>query len=224
MGFPLTSDGRQQILECVIEVIYKKFYKPERLEPDWREAVERHRAPIMGSSTAEGFEKAMIGLSEELKTSHVGFFHESAGRASRRAALSATYLSDTTEMGLRWIFQGVHEGGAAARARIKPGDILLRVGGKEIIPPEHPTFAMGESAKIKILGADDRVLTTTVEVARPKGKRLHFVEPKLVVGTRLDNGVGYLKITMFPGMIGVEVANKILKQLDEFGLYGSTDR
>jgi hypothetical protein len=43
-------------------------------------------------------------------------------------------------------------------------------------------------------------------VARPKGKKLHFSEPTLVVARHLENGLGYLKVAMFPGMVGVEVA------------------
>jgi C-terminal processing protease CtpA/Prc len=46
-------------------------------------------------------------------------------------------------------------------------------------------------------------------VARPKGKKLHFVEPTLVEGRHLRNGLGYLKGAMFSGMVEVEVANEI---------------
>ncbi|MGB6728104.1 MAG: hypothetical protein WBE74_19590, partial [Terracidiphilus sp.] len=55
----------------------------------------------------------------------------------------------------------------------------------------------------------DQRRTVSVEVARPKGKKLHFIEPALVEARQLGDGLGYLKIAMFPGMIGVEVANEI---------------
>jgi predicted metalloprotease with PDZ domain len=44
----------------------------------------------------------------------------------------------------RWIFQDVHSGGAASIAGIEPGDILLNVDGRKIVPPEHPVFPMGK--------------------------------------------------------------------------------
>jgi hypothetical protein len=49
------------------------------------------------------------------------------------------------------------------------------------------------------------------DVSQPKGKKLHCVEPTLVQSTIVDDGIGYLKVAMFPGMIGVDVANEISK-------------
>jgi C-terminal processing protease CtpA/Prc len=164
---------------------------------------------IEAADTADGFEQSMSDLLAELHTSHLGFFHGSARRASSRAALSATYLADETPFGKRWIFQDVHSGGAASNAGIEPGDILLSVDGREIAPPEHPVFAMGKETGLEIVGRDDQRRTVAVDVARPKGKKLHFVEPTLVEARHLEDGLGYLKVAMFPGMIGVEVANKI---------------
>ena len=46
-----------------------------------------------------------------------------------------------------------------------------------------------------------------VDVARPKGKRPHFVAPTLVQSKMLNDRVGYLKVAMFPGMLGVDVSN-----------------
>jgi C-terminal processing protease CtpA/Prc len=156
-----------------------------------------------------------VGL--ELGTSHLGFFHVSARRASSRAALSATYLADQTAFGNRWIFQDVHSGGAAAIAGIEPGDILLTVDGQDVIPPTHPVFPMGRATEIEIVGKGDLRRLVTVNVARPKGKKLHFVEPTLVESRRLGDGLGYLKIAMFPGMVGVEVANEISSAVGQLG-------
>jgi carboxyl-terminal processing protease len=213
----LTVEQKEAVLNRVLKVLDEKFYQPEKLGEGWRDAIARHRPIITTASTAGAFEEAVTRLLEELKTSHVGFFHRSARRASSRAALSATYLADDTDEGRRWIFQDVHPGGAASLAAIEPGDVLLRVGAEEIIPPAHPAFAMGETTELTVLTADGEVRTKSVTVARPKGKKLHFVEPKLVVGRHLEDGTGYLKVAMFPGMVGVEVANEISSQVEQLG-------
>jgi len=205
----LTEKNRHTILENVLAALRKRFYKPEKLNADWRAAVERHRRIIESAVTPDAFEQAMSNLLAELHTSHLGFFHGTARRASSRAALSANYLTDETPYGKRWIFQDVHAGGAAAIAGIEPGNILLRVDGREIVPPEHPVFPMGKQTTVEVVANDDRTRTVSVDVARPKGKKLHFIEPTLVEAKRLGGEIGYLKIAMFPGMIGVVVANQI---------------
>jgi hypothetical protein len=213
----LSLRDRHAILENVLAALRKRFYSPEKLTGDWPAAVERHRPLIESAATADAFEKAMSDLLAELHTSHLGFFHSSARRASSRAALSATYLEDETPYGKRWIFQDVHAGGAAAIAGIEPGDILLSVDGREITPPEHPVFAMGKQTSVEFVDRSDQRRTVSVEVARPKGKKLHFIEPTLVEARQLGDGLGYLKIAMFPGMIGVEVANEISRAVEELG-------
>jgi C-terminal processing protease CtpA/Prc len=213
----LSQHDRRAILDKVLAALDKRFYKPEKLNDEWRAAVDHHRPLIEAASTPDGFEQAVSDLLAELHTSHLGFFHGSARRASSRAALSATYLADETPFGNRWIFQDVHSGGAASNAGIVPGDILLSVDGREITPPEHPVFAMGKQTNLEIVGRDDQRRATSVDVARPKGKKLHFVEPKLVEARHLEDGLGYLKVAMFPGMVGVEVANEISRAVEGLG-------
>jgi carboxyl-terminal processing protease len=213
----LSSSERHAILDKVLATLEKRFYRPEKLDDDWRAAVSHHRPLIEAADTANGFEQSVSNLLAELHTSHLGFFHGSARRASSRAALSATYLADETPFGKRWIFQDVHSGGAASNAGIEPGDILLSVDGREIAPSEHPVFAMGKQTGLEIVGRDDQMRLVAVDVARPKGKKLHFVEPTLVEARHLENGLGYLKIAMFPGMVGVEVANEISRAVERLG-------
>ena len=217
----LSPRDRHAILENVLAALRKRFYSPEKLTGDWQAAVERHRPLIESEGTTDAFEKAMGDLLAELHTSHLGFFHISARRASSRAALSATYLEDETPYGKRWIFQDVHAGGAAAIAGIEPGDILLNVNGREITPPEHPVFAMGEQTTVDFVDRSNQRRTVSVEVGRPKGKKLHFIEPTLVEARHLGDGLGYLRIAMFPGMIGVEVANEISRAVEKLGAVDS---
>jgi len=213
----LSEKDRHAILENVLAALQKRLYAPEKLNGDWQTAVERHRPKIESAANADAFEQAVSNLLAELHTSHLGFFHRNARRASSRAALSATYLADDTDHGKRWIFQDVHSGGAAALAGIEPGNILLRVDGSDIVPPEHPVFPMGKETKVEFIDNNDKQRTVSVDVARPKGKKLHFIEPTLVESRRLSEGAGYLKVAMFPGMVGVEVANEISKSVEQLG-------
>jgi carboxyl-terminal processing protease len=65
------------------------------------------------------------------------------------------------------------------------------VDGREITPPEHPVFAMGKQTGPDIVARDDQIRLVAVDEARPKGKKLHFVEPTLVEARHLENGLGY---------------------------------
>lgn len=213
----ISEKDRHAILENVLAALKKRFYAPEKLNADWDAAVEQYRPLIEGAANANAFEEAVSGLLAQLHTSHLGFFHKSAHRASSRAALSASYLADDTPYGKRWIFQNVHCGGAADLAGIQPGNILLRVDGREIVPPEHPVFAMGTQTVIDFVANDGKEKTASVDVARPKGKKLHFIEPTLVEARRTNDNVGYLKVAMFPDMVGVRVANRILEAVGSLG-------
>lgn len=213
----LTDKAKREIVDRILKVLEANFYKPELLNEEWKDAVELRRPVIEAAATLEAFEREISELLQVLNTSHLGFFHGTARRASSRAALSATYLADETPFGKRWIFQDVHEGGAADLAGIEPGNILLRVDGKEVIPPEHPVFPMGSSSALDVVRNDETERTVTVTVARPKGKKLHFVEPTLVQAKRLSGRLGYLKVAMFPGMLGVDVANEMSQAVAQLG-------
>ena len=202
----LTRKARHEVLENLVKAMDRKFYKADLLGPAWRTAVDELRPSIEAAPTPGEFELAVSRLLKTLETSHLGFFHDSAQRASSRAALSATYFAAQTSSGLRWALQDVHEGGPAQLAGLQSGNFLLRVNGDEIVPEEHPVFVMGSSASIDYVANDGRDQSTTVLVGRPKGKKLHFVEPTLVSVKKIAADVGYLKVAMFPGMIGVDVA------------------
>jgi C-terminal processing protease CtpA/Prc len=217
MPTELSAKNKHSILENILAALQKRFYAPEKLNADWQAAVQRHRPTIESAPTTDAFEQAVGDLLKELNSSHLGFFHQSARRASSRAALSATYLADETEYGQRWIFQDVHSGGAAAIAGIEPGNILLTVDGRDIIPPEHPVFAMGKQTLVEFIDNGGSRRTETVDVAKPKGKKLHFIEPTLVEAREIESGIGYLKVAMFPGMVGVVVANKITSAVQSLG-------
>lgn len=208
----LNKKQRIKILNKVSEVVTQKFYDPQLQQTDWLAAVEKHRNDIVVAPSEEAFESEVTKLLAELKSSHVGFYHTDLARATSKMAICATYAAFPCEEGERWVFQDVHEGGPAAKAGIKSGDILISVDGRSFFPPEHPTFAMGKTALVKVLTSQLREEDRAIVVPTPKRKsnQLPYVQPDTVVShRRLKNDIGYIRISMYPGTVGVEVANEI---------------
>lgn len=208
----LSEKQRIKILDKVSEVVTRKVYPPQFNQIDWLAAVGKHRKNIVGAPSDEAFETEITKLLSELKSSHVSFYHVDLARATSKMAICATYAAFPFEQGERWVFQDVHEGGPAAKAGIKSGDILISVEGRSFFPPEHPTFAMGKVNTAKVLTRglieEDRVIA--VPTPKRKSNQLPYVQPDPVLShRRLDRDIGYIKIAMYPGAVGVEVANEI---------------
>ena len=111
----------------------------------------------------EAFEKEVQRLVAELKTSHTGFRHAGMRNIPARHAINATMQCIAVNGGERWMFQDVHQGGPAYSAGIRPGDLLLERGGREIRPPEDLTFSVGETVDLtveKLHGGQERAQTS----------------------------------------------------------------
>ena len=215
----LNEKQRAEILAAVSKTVVKRFYDPHLRGIDWDAAVARHRSDIVTASSAEAFESAISKLLSELKTSHMGFYHHALERATSKMAISATYASFPVDGKERWIFQDVHPGGAAHLAGIRSGDILVSVDGRSFAPPEHPVFPMGRKVTLEVITSGHQAEVRLVDVPPPARKRnqLPYAQPKLVTGKRVSADTGCIRISMYPGMIGIEVANEISSKVGSLG-------
>jgi len=82
-----------------------------------------------------------------------------------RHAINATLQRIGVNGNERWMFQDVHQGGPAFAAGIRPGDLLLECGGREVRPPNDLTFSVGESASLLIEKLHGGVQKVNVSVA-----------------------------------------------------------
>ena len=159
VGVFLTPADRRSVLDKVLAAIDTKFMGPD---VDTRTLREHHEAPVLDAQTGEAFEAAMNAMLKDLRVSHAGFFHEATPRTAGRVAIAATLTRAETSDGERWVFQDVHPGGAAATAGVRPGDVLLSVGDKELIPPQATPFALGERYELTLRRADGATARSTV--------------------------------------------------------------
>ncbi len=106
----------------------------------------------------------------------------------------------------RWMFQDVHEGGPAHAAGLRPGDILLQVRNRELMPPEPPIFPVGEDSQYAVQKPDGKRIVGNLVVPSPRSKSHPVIVPKAVLCSQLPDGIGWLKVTMFPGAVGIDLA------------------
>jgi carboxyl-terminal processing protease len=204
----LTKDQAGSIFDKVVETCEKELYDPKLKGVDWRRIAEMRKERILTAADEAEFEREFNDLIRELRVSHAGFYHERRPRAAGKMAISATLFRAEDDGHDCWVFQDVHPGGAAFKAGIVAGDILLGVGGSDVVPPELPLFPLGEAMPVDICRRDGSHARLTVTVPKSKTKERPLIELKPVSFVK-DGSVGWLKVCMFPGAIGIDVARDI---------------
>jgi C-terminal processing protease CtpA/Prc len=223
---PATSGEREQIIDRVVSTIQKKLYDPSCGGVDITAVFRDWRRQLL---EADDFEQAVNEVLKEIRVSHAGFFHESTRRVAAKIAISATFAAAETGSGNRWVFQDVHPGGSAHTAGLEPGDVLLRVAERDLAPPEAPFFPLGETTRADIEKRDGRHVRVNLSVPASKSKKRPLVVFDPVTYRQLGSGVGYIRVAMFPGVIGIDVAKSISAAVRElacqsliFDLRGNT--
>jgi carboxyl-terminal processing protease len=212
----LELSDRKKLLDKVAALVQKKHFNPGLHGVDWPSLVESRRERILSVPTDDDFEKEINDLVRELKTSHTGFLHRRSRRIAARNAINATFQRWAVDGSECWVFQDVHPGGPAFVAGVQPGDILLKVGDHPVTPPVQPEFGMGESTSLMVRKRDGKTLRIPLQLPSPKSKKIPIATPQPVLFTNLQNNVGYLKVTMFPGAVGIDVAKDIDKAVRSF--------
>jgi carboxyl-terminal processing protease len=204
----LSPEQRSRIFDKTAETVLKNYFDPEFNGSGWPERARQDRDRIVAVSDPETFELAMHDLVRSLGTSHTGFFHQSVRRVPARLAIGANFRKVQTPDGWRWVVQDVHEGGPGHRAGLKPLDMLSEIDAAPVVPPEQPMFPMGTKPRITVVrpsGATD----LEVEIPVPRSLKQPYSEPKAVTSSSLADGLGYLKVTILPGLLGLDVAREI---------------
>src|SRR6266498_1337580 len=205
----LNLDERTKIFEKVRRLVATKHFDPGMNGVDWNALAQSRRDQVLASNDPQAFEKEVQKLVAELKTSHTGFRHANLRNIPARHAINATLRRIGANGNERWMFQDVHQGGPAYTAGIRPGDLLLECGGREIRPPEDLNFSVGESASMTVEKLHGGQQNVKVQLPMPKSQKHPVTAPEAVRTERLSYEIGLLKVAMFPGAIGIDVAKDI---------------
>ena len=206
---------REQILQRVSQLVETKFFDPDFDSAQWRDEVAARRDDILDSADSVAFEQAVHDLLQTLGKSHTAFFHRNLRPVPSRQAICATLNACETPDGPRLMFADVQEEGAAHRAGIEPGDLLLSINGEPVDPSKPPQFRVGSSVCLGIAKGSGHNAEVRFEIPNPKSRQ-PFTLPKPVVHRTLPGSIGYLKVNIFPGLVGIDVARDIDRAIASF--------
>ncbi|HEY3453694.1 MAG TPA: S41 family peptidase [Bryobacteraceae bacterium] len=204
----LTVEQKRQLLSKIDEKVQKRFYDPQFKGQNWTELVSHYKDQIIHSSSPEAFEGAVSTLLSELHSSGIGLLGRDT-KISSRNSISASFrtVPDTPD-GDRWVFQDVQPGGVAERAGIRPADVLISIDSKAALPPEQPDFEMAKRIPIVISrNGEHTQVHLELRIPGPKYRSNPYSEPQSAVANMINHDLGYLKVSLFPGMIGIDFAN-----------------
>ena len=217
----LTKEQREKLLNKIETTVTTKYYDPAFDKNKWQALVSQHRTAIVGASSSANFESSVAKLLSELSPRTLGLLSQRTPITSRNV-INASFSIQQVNGEQRWVFQDVLPGGVASTAGAKPGDVLLNIDGKDARPGEQsagePQFEIRETIQVTLARGDQASeRTLLLKAASPKYKDNPYSEPTALVLENKGNGTAYLKVSLFPGKIGIDFA----RELDELSREGS---
>lgn len=205
---------REQLLSKIDGLVRTKFYDPNFGGKNWNQIVAQYREAILSAEPNQKFEDNISAMLGELNTSGLGLLSKDTAVTPRNAINASLRSVDTGHDGERWVFQDVHPGGVAARAGIRSADALIKINTNEIYPPDRPAFLMDQQIPIVISRNGERKeAQLELRTPQPKYKDCPYAEPESITAS-LDGSMGQLKVTLFPGSIGIDFANQLEAVVD----------
>jgi carboxyl-terminal processing protease len=206
----LTRSDRQNLLGKISTLVAHKYYDPKFGGKDWEQIVSTHTDSIVQANTVDGFEAAVTTMLQDLNSSGMGLLGPTT-KITPRSAINASFRRvETATDGARWVFQDVLPGGVAARAGVRPGDALISANGIDVASAQPPAFPMGERIPIVVSRNGDRTeKRLDLATQDPKYKDNPYSEPDSVTAGIAADSVGTVKVSLFPGKIGIDFANHV---------------
>jgi C-terminal processing protease CtpA/Prc len=191
-------------------LVAQKYYDPAFGGKNWEQIVSKHRDSILQAETVDGFEAAVTSMLQDLNSSGMGLLGPTT-KITPRSAINASFRRvETVTDGARWVFQDVLPGGVAARAGVLPGDALISANGIDVASVQPPAFPMGERIPIVVSRNGDRTeKRLDLATQDPKYKDNPYSEPDSVTAGIASDSVGTVKVSLFPGKIGIDFANHV---------------
>lgn len=221
---PLSRKERIRILSAIKKLVLKRHFNVARIPyDDWVRSFDQRMEELLSAQLNE-FETGIRELLSGLGSSHTLFYNQTTQQVLPQHSINATVRKLPVNGTDRWMFLDVFEDGPAHRAGIKPGDVLLSLDGDDCKPTTMPPFGIGRTHRLTICNVQgERVRDLIIQVpqVKAKGSIPPMVEPKSLLHRIIEPGVGLLKVTYFPGGMGLRFARRldaVVESLKEQGV------
>jgi C-terminal processing protease CtpA/Prc len=208
----LNEKQRKTILSNVRKRVLKSHFNVAGIDYNaWLKSFDERTAELL-TGDVEAFEAGVQDVLKGLRSSHTGFYHERPSRLLPQHTINATLGQFTQDDQRRWFFLDVFEAGPADRAGIKPGDVLHQVDGVAYAPPNMPPLKPGATHTFSVSAPDGTAARQIViEVPARKGDKdlPPILPPKSISSSMIEPGIGLLRVTWFPGAMGLGFARKL---------------
>lgn len=217
-----TAKQRQKIIDAVKKRVLKNHFNAAGVNyTEWITAIDA-RAHHLLTTTEDNFESELQGILCRLKSSHTGFYHEKPNRLFPQHTINASLWPPEGD-GASWYFLDVFPEGPADRAGIKPGHKLHQVDGIPYVAPAMPPFKTGHTHTLVVSEPHDKnIREITLEL--PKSKATKELPPLLpptsMTRSVIAPGTALLRITWFPGAMGLKFANDLDSAIDDLKGHG----
>ena len=193
----LTAEIRKTVFDQVVSTVSHRFYEPAFHGIDWLRHAGERRSAALDCAKRSDFESAVQHTLGGLKASPLRFYHQSDLTIPFHKAAGATGRSVANG----WMLQDVLTEGPAAGAGLEPGDVVTSIDGRPVdtealnLPRTAASHALevikrsGESRAVELTGGP-----------RPT---------KYVTHSLAAEGIGYIRVSMFPGLVGIDFAREV---------------
>jgi C-terminal processing protease CtpA/Prc len=210
---PLTQKDRARILSTIKKLVPARHINVSNPNQDygpWVALVNESMPSLIEADDAEAFETGVRELLGALGSSHTAFFHQRRNSIPAPYSINATLRAVETSEGKRWMFVDVIEDGAAFRAGIHPGELLLSIDSEPVTPPKSANFSIGGSHQVEIGTFSGKTRQVAIEVPNRAAKdRPPMIEPRSLSHRILAADVGYARVATFPGTVGQSFASAL---------------
>ena len=206
----ITQAERVAVFAKVKETVANRYFPPNFNGKDWKNIVEQHKQAILHAENHGEFEARVDAMLHELDRRMILLSAHTKIISSN--SINSTFRNvDIPQLGgQRWVFQDVAKDGPADKAGARVGDVLRSISGVQVEPPKHPEFVMGKSYEVEVLRGDVlEPINFVLNLPSPKYAENPYAEPRNVVCTRTPDGIACVRISLFPGAVGVEFANEV---------------
>ena len=197
MTFKPSEDIRKQLIEEIVTTCEQRFYDPALHHVRLRELMSKEQDRLLTSSA---FTRDVNALLSHLNAYPVEFGHESERRVGLWKAIKCSFHPWNG----RWTFQDVLADGHADRAGVRSGAQILAVDGSEVDDSDIPRFRPTTgTVKVTFQNAGGAAVQSFEfdPSAKDDESNTRYVTHKL-----LEPGIGYIRVSKFPGIVGMGVA------------------